>query len=158
MKNIVGAVLFLIVVGGAFYFISNRGEAPKSEAVNEVNNIINKVEESKNMEDEGLKIEIIKQGAGEGAKSGDKVSVHYVGTLTDGKKFDSSRDRGTPFDFVINSGYVIKGWDKGVAGMKVGEVRNLIISPELGYGDRGAGSTIPPGATLLFEIELLKIN
>lgn len=102
----------------------------------------------------------IKAGTGPAAKAGDRVSVHYVGTLDeDGRKFDSSRDRGQPFSFPLGEGRVIKGWDTGVAGMKVGGVRKLTIPPEEGYGSRGApGSIIGPNATLVFEVELLKIN
>ena len=86
------------------------------------------------------------------------MSVHYTGWLTDGTKFDSSKDRGQPFSFPLGGGRVIKGWDEGVAGMKVGGKRTLIIPPELGYGARGAGGVIPPNATLKFEVELIDVR
>ena len=96
-------------------------------------------------------------GTGEAAVAGKEVVVHYSGYLADGTKFDSSHDRGTPFVFVLDQGRVIKGWDEGVAGMKKGGKRTLIIPPDLGYGERGAGGVIPPNATLMFEVELLDI-
>ncbi len=108
--------------------------------------------------DSGLKYEVIAEGDGAQPKPSDRVFVHYVGTLEDGTKFDSSRDRGRPFDFTIGQGQVIKGWDEGVGMMKVGDRRKLIIPPELGYGARGAGGVIPPNATLIFDVELLRIG
>jgi FKBP-type peptidyl-prolyl cis-trans isomerase FkpA len=105
-----------------------------------------------------LIIEEIAVGEGDEAQAGQTVSVHYTGWLTDGTKFDSSKDRNEPFDFPLGRGYVIQGWDKGVAGMKVGGSRKLTIPPEMGYGARGAGGVIPPNATLVFEVELLAVR
>jgi FKBP-type peptidyl-prolyl cis-trans isomerase len=106
----------------------------------------------------GLQYEDIKIGEGDAATAGKTVAVHYTGWLTNGKKFDSSKDRGQPFEFPLGGGRVIKGWDEGVQGMKVGGVRKLTIPASLGYGSRGAGGAIPPDATLVFEVELLKIR
>ncbi len=105
----------------------------------------------------GLMYQDLVVGDGATAQAGDTVSVHYTGWLKDGTKFDSSVDRGTPFDFPLGAGQVIPGWDEGVAGMNVGGKRKLVIPPELGYGDRGAGGVIPGGATLVFDVELLEI-
>ncbi len=107
--------------------------------------------------DSGLKFEDTTVGEGAVAAKGQTVSVHYTGWLENGTKFDSSKDRDDPFEFKLGAGNVIRGWDEGVAGMKVGGVRRLTIPPHLGYGDRGAGGVIPPRATLIFEVELLEI-
>lgn len=107
---------------------------------------------------EDLKIEVLSEGSGEVlAQKGQTVSVHYTGTLENGVKFDSSLDRGEPFEFPLGAGYVIPGWDLGVAGMKVGEKRRLTIPPHLGYGEHGVGP-IPGNATLIFEVELMGIK
>ena len=100
---------------------------------------------------------ILSQGKGPEAKEGDTVKVHYVGTLPDGKEFDSSRKRNEPFQFKVGAGNVIKGWDQGVPGMKVGEKRKLTIPPSLGYGARGVPGTIPPNSPLIFEVELVEV-
>lgn len=106
----------------------------------------------------GLQIEDTVVGNGAEAKTGDMVSVHYTGWLTNGSKFDSSKDRNQAFEFPLGAGRVIKGWDEGVTGMKVGGTRKLTIPSDLGYGARGAGGVIPPNATLIFEVELLEIK
>ncbi len=113
---------------------------------------------SEKITDSGLKYEDLVEGEGDLAESGKTVSVHYTGWLTDGTKFDSSVDRNQPFSFGLGKGQVIRGWDEGVAGMKVGGKRKLTIPPQLGYGAAGAGGVIPPNATLVFEVELLEVR
>jgi FKBP-type peptidyl-prolyl cis-trans isomerase FkpA len=106
----------------------------------------------------GLVYEDLVVGGGAAAAPGQTVAVHYTGWLTDNTKFDSSRDRNEPFVFPLGAGSVIRGWDEGVAGMKIGGERRLTIPPQLGYGESGAGGVIPPNATLVFEVELLEIR
>ncbi len=105
-----------------------------------------------------LTIEDLRPGTGAEARAGNTVTVHYVGTLTNGQKFDASRDRGEGFTFKLGAGEVIQGWDQGVAGMKIGQVRKLTISPDLAYGARGFPPVIPPNSTLVFEVELLAVQ
>ncbi|NTV41090.1 MAG: FKBP-type peptidyl-prolyl cis-trans isomerase [Candidatus Moranbacteria bacterium] len=124
----------------------------------EANKQVNQNDNSNNKKME-LEIKTIQAGTGERVvKSGDNISVHYTGKLVDGTKFDSSVDRGVPFDFVIGQGMVIKGWEQGLLGMKVGEKRTLTIPSDLGYGAQGAGGVIPPNATLIFDVELISVK
>ncbi|GJL69563.1 MAG: hypothetical protein NPIRA06_21980 [Nitrospirales bacterium] len=106
----------------------------------------------------GLQYVDLALGSGRQAHAGETAIVHYTGTLTDGTKFDSSKDRNEPFSFRLGAGRVIKGWDEGVEGMKIGGIRKLVIPPQLGYGSTGAGSAVPPNATLIFEVELLDLR
>jgi peptidylprolyl isomerase len=106
----------------------------------------------------GLRYRDDVEGTGQEARRGDQVVVHYTGTLENGRKFDSSRDRNKPFEFALGTGTVIRGWDEGVAGMKVGGRRTLVIPPDLGYGARGAGGVIPPNSTLVFDVELIDVR
>lgn len=110
------------------------------------------------MSEAELQIEELRPGTGAEAKAGHSVSVHYTGSLTNGKKFDSSHDRHEPFKFTLGAGQVITGWDQGVVGMKVGGLRKLTIPSHLGYGERGFSRLIPPNATLVFEVELLAVK
>ncbi len=106
----------------------------------------------------GMNVEKITAGAGAVPKQGDTVTVHYTGWLSDGTKFDSSGDRDEPFSFVLGTGQVIRGWDQGIGGMRVGDKARLTIPPELAYGEQGYPGAIPPNATLIFEVELLSIS
>lgn len=157
--------VFVVLIAGAFFYFSQNKEADlvastlNGTTQTESSETITNSNNSNTMDNVSeLKIETLKEGSGVAVKNGDKLSMHYVGTLTDGTKFDSSRDRGQAFEFVIGQGYVIQGWEQGVLGMKVGEVRKLTIPSSLGYGPNGVPGAIPPDATLIFEVELLKIN
>ncbi len=142
MNKIILAVILILIVAILGFFILRVPEKTNS------NNFVI----------QGMKVEILKEGSGEVSKTGDTVSVHYVGTLENGSKFDSSIDRGEPFSFTLGQNRVIQGWEKGVLGMKVGEKRKLTIPYELGYGENGYPPVIPPKATLIFEVELLGIS
>jgi FKBP-type peptidyl-prolyl cis-trans isomerase len=184
---IISVVVILLVVTGLYFFLNPRAEKNKLEDVDKIpiamspedskvatttpvvssstpvtatstpgqtNNSTPKTMTTK----DGLEITIEREGTGPEAKAGDTVSVNYLGTLTNGTKFDSSYDRNQPFSFQLGAQEVIQGWDEGVAGMKVGEKRKLVIPSALGYGARGAGQSIPPNSVLVFEVEMMKIN
>ena len=144
-------ILIVIILGSWWYIYSNRKVGPGY--------VLPQVTKQQTMNIQGMQVEVLKQGSGVEAKSGDTVTVNYTGTLTDGTKFDSSLNPGrTPFQFTLGQNNVIQGWELGVVGMKLGEERKLTIPPELAYGSQGAGGVIPPNATLIFEIDLLGIN
>ncbi|MBU1136923.1 FKBP-type peptidyl-prolyl cis-trans isomerase [Patescibacteria group bacterium] len=170
---IIFIIVVLLVLAGGGYFISKLVGGKKAiEGVDlnmgngnaNVSAAQSKTEPANNQAvpvDDGqpkIMAQILQPGEGEGAKNSDTVSVHYVGTLEDGTKFDSSVDRGQPFSFTLGAGQVIPGWDLGVVGMKVGEVRKLIIPSVFAYGEQGASGVIPPNATLIFEVQMLGIN
>lgn len=150
MKQFIIGMGLALVVAIIFYFgFYSKLQKPTEQPVTNNN---------QQMTSNGLKIEDIKVGDGAEAKTGNTVSVNYVGTLTNGTKFDSSYDRGTPFNFTLGQGQVIQGWEKGILGMKVGGKRKLTIPPLLAYGEKGAGNVIPPNSTLVFEVELLEVK
>ena len=143
-----------------FVFQGLNGKDQEPEPENNEINMEENTQEENNQQEEvtELKIDIIEEGTGQEAKNGDTVSVHYTGILQDGTKFDSSIDRGEAFSFQIGAGLVIKGWDLGLLGMKIGEKRKLTIPSDLGYGSAGVGGVIPPNSVLIFEVELLGIE
>lgn len=158
--------LFCIAFLGAMTILAGCSHTKKQVSIDiESETVENKTakDSPKNQQDlpsnvKEVKIESIREGEGREAQNGDSLVVHYLGTLTDGTKFDSSYDRGEPFSFTLGAGQVIRGWDMGIIGMKANEKRKLTIPSSLGYGERGVGSTIPPNATLIFEVELLEIK
>ena len=185
MRSLISALAVLIVIGGGLYIASiifddknevesinmnedekklifpgEEGYQPGTQEQTESDQQVQSIQQPQQQEEFGdeLRAEIIKPGEGQEAKEGDKAIVHYVGVLEDGTKFDSSVDRGEPFQFTLGAGQVIQGWDLGVVGMKIGEVRRLYIPSAYGYGEKGAGSTIPPNANLIFEVELLGLE
>lgn len=162
MKNLLIYIVVIILVGVMVWFFINR-----SKIVSDDFTLSTPTPSVSNNPDgsgewvklpSGLEYLDVIVGQGQEAKNGDAVAAHYLGTLEDGTKFDSSYDRGQPFVFLLGQGTVIKGWDEGLLGMKAGGKRKLIIPPSLGYGDQGAGGVIPPGATLLFDIELVAVE
>ncbi|MFA5178309.1 MAG: FKBP-type peptidyl-prolyl cis-trans isomerase [Candidatus Paceibacterota bacterium] len=163
-------ILIVLIVFLIYFFTRTSVEAPDLMAENNVSHIdlnslgnnqaqANAAESLNQNKETEMKIEILKTGTGVESKKGDTLTVNYTGTLIDGTKFDSSLNPGRePFVFTVGAGQVIQGWDQGLIGMKQGEKRKLIIPPEMGYGASGAGGIIPPNATLIFVVELLKIN
>ncbi len=148
--SLIGVILIVLMISGCVKGANNEGadiDAPSEENVEE--QVVVEPETT-------LQVEIIQEGTGDRqVEQNDVISVHYVGTLTDGSKFDSSIDRGEPFTFTVGIGQVIKGWDQGTQGMKVGEKRKLTIPANLAYGEQGSGAVIPPNSTLIFEVELV---
>ena len=140
------AVALIIVIFGVYLIISNQSGIP---GINQ---------SGTSFDVEGTKVEILKQGTGVAIKAGDNITVNYVGTLADGKKFDSSIDRNSPFTFIVGKGNVIKGFDAGLLGAKIGEKRKITIPPESAYGSTGIPNVIPPNSTLIYEVEILGIN
>lgn len=156
-KNILIAIGFIFFVGAGFAVLANLPKR-SDEAITDDTLVFDEFANETEGGVEELQVEDIVVGQGEEAKSGMKVSVHYTGTLTNGTKFDSSLDRNQPFTFSLGADEVIKGWDMGVEGMKVGGKRKLTIPPDLAYGERGAGASVPPNSTLIFEVELLSVE
>lgn len=173
MKNVTHPILTLLAFYLSFSLIgctkqeSETQEQPKTETQSQTSTTESTTQQATSPSDAGskmkkeesakLKIEEIKKGSGKEATTGKTVTVHYTGTLSDGKKFDSSLDRGQPFSFQLGIGQVIKGWDQGLIGMKVGGKRKLTIPPELAYGNRDVAS-IPANSTLIFDVELLDVK
>lgn len=159
-KTILQYLVFIAAVTYGMVYVLNYKSQPiqsQKEVVAESSPLVEN-NTMQNNEAQGLKIEDLVVGTGAEATNGKLISVHYTGTLTNGTKFDSSKDRNEPFEFTLGAGQVIQGWDLGFSGMKVGGKRKLTIPAELGYGAQGAGGVIPPNATLIFEVELLGVK
>lgn len=164
-KTILAAVIIVLIIILAFtayYFMAKNNNQPaepnENAGTENGENQSNEQQNQQSYEIQGMKVEILQQGTGEASKTGDIVTVNYVGVLQNGAKFDSSIDRNQPFSFTLGQNRVIQGWELGVLGMKAGEKRKLTIPPELAYGDQAVGGVIPANSTLIFEVELLKIN
>lgn len=163
-KNFFLYTTVILLVGVAAWFFMNKMRTVSKETGTPTPTVSSSVSDNSLKSEwvrlpSGLEYQEVTIGQGRETSNGDTVAAHYLGTLQDGTKFDSSYDRGQPFSFVLGSGTVIKGWDEGLLGMKVGGKRKLIIPANLGYGDRGAGGgLIPPGATLLFDVELVAVE
>jgi len=156
MKKFLGVMILVILVlglAGCSGDDMKDASATNNAAGSSADEVTKDTKEAKEMVIEDIVI-----GEGEEAVAGKLISVHYTGTLEDGTKFDSSVDRGIPFEFTLGAGQVIEGWDKGFDGMKVGGQRRLVIPPEMGYGEFGAGDVIPPNATLIFDVELIGVR
>jgi len=149
-------ILLILIVFGGYLAVQSFKDSPKKKFIKEDEK--NKKQALSSYDIQGMKIEILKQGTGEGAKVGDNILVDYVGTLEDGSQFDSSISRNQSFPYTLGQNRVIQGWELGLLGMKVGEKRKLTIPPELAYGEQGRPPVIPESATLIFEIDMLKIN
>jgi len=173
MKNIIYSIIILGVIATGFYFIYRLTQSDSFEGIGSIEDqqgsiLSSQIKETEQTEQaeqqaelnfEELTAQILKEGTGQIAENGNEATVHYVGVLEDGTKFDSSLDRGEPFTFTLGAGQVIRGWDLGVAGMKIGEIRRLYIPSEFGYGETGTpNGPIPPNANLIFEVELLGVN
>jgi FKBP-type peptidyl-prolyl cis-trans isomerase len=167
---IISVIVIILIVVGIYFLIQPSKTASQNQNVNQQpQKVIEQNQDqqsvgadSTNFDIQGMKVEILKQGTGDGAKVGDNIAVNYTGTLLDGTKFDSSVDPSfghvAPFPYTLGQNRVIKGWELGLLGMKVGEKRKLTIPPELAYGPQGANGVIPPNATLVFEIDMVSIN
>jgi FKBP-type peptidyl-prolyl cis-trans isomerase len=159
---VVWVIIVVLVIGFLIYITINKKNEINNATANALSGAVNNEQNMNTQQLEGVQVTILQEGTGDVAKSGDTVAMNYTGKLVDGTTFDSNVDpkfgHVEPFVFTIDSGMVIKGWDIGVAGMKVGEKRNLTIDPAYAYGERGAGGIIPPNATLSFDVELLGIK
>jgi len=157
MLDLKSGILIVVVAAGlAFYAYSLKGPALRPAELTPAHQISQPPTAAPEVS--GLKIEDLKEGDGLEAKKGNSITVHYVGTLADGQKFDSSYDRNEPFTFTLGQGGLIPGWEQGILGMKVGGRRKLIVPPELAYGANGVPGRIPPNSTLFFEVELLEVK